>query len=536
LVTTFKTSTHVVLLDVVVTDKHGQPVTDLKGDEVTILEKGKPQKLASFSFVDSKVPLKGVAVPERALIPGVYYNGPEVEASKGPITVLLLDALNTSFIDQRIGRQQMLKYIDGHQGERLAIFGLTDALLLLQNFTDDQKKLHDTIEGKRVKQTPLHPAETPGSGGVSNFAVPGGLDAAGVNAFFGEFSILQGDTRARITLDALKALGNWLSGYPGRKKLIWIADSFPVQLDPGETARFTNANSYVQETKETATLLTDAQISVYTINAAGLSGHGAAFSTSNGGVNGGARTGPQMARAIGNANNSIAVGHATMNRFSEETGGLAFYNRNDLDKALGTSIVDGSSYYALSYSPEDKQWDGNYRKLDIKTSRPGIQLRFRKGYYALNPMRAAIESPAKVDREINSTLVSPLLASGVSFYGSAQPVPSQSPAGAPAHAEIKFLVETKNISFESLDDIQHCDLKFFVGVYSGNILVGHIEQSMVGNVKPETFAKMVKSGLVFHTMVSVPAEKVRLRLIVRDNRSGKIGALDVPYPNEVASK
>jgi hypothetical protein len=66
--------------------------------------------------------------------------------------------------------------------------------------------------------------------------------------------------------------------------------------------------------------------------------------------------------------------------------------------------------------------------------------------------------------------------------------------------------------------------------------VDHIEQSMVGNVKPETFTKMVKSGLVFHTMVSVPPEKVRLRLIVRDNRSGKIGALDVPYPNEVASK
>jgi hypothetical protein len=367
--------------------------------------------------------------------------------------------------------------------------------------------------------------------------VPGGLDAAGVNSFFEEFALKQRNDRTLITLQALKALGNWLSGYPGRKKLIWIAGSFPVQLDLGESSRFTSAMPFIQETKETATLLTDAQIAVYTINASGLNGNGAIYSASNGGVNGGggANVGPLHAKAINAVNNAIATSQATMNRFSEETGGLAFYGRNDLDKALGKSIADGSSYYALSYSPEDKRWDGNYRNLDIKTSRPGIQLRFRKGYYALNPMRSAYESPAKIDREINATLLSPLLASGVSFYGSAQQVPSQS-GGAPAHAEVKFLVETKNISFQSLDDIQHCDLHFFVGVYSGNTLVDHIEQSLVGNVKPETFAKMVKSGLVFHTTVIVPAEKVRLRLIVRDNRSGKIGALDVPYPNEVASK
>jgi VWFA-related protein len=158
-------------LDVVVTDKHDQPGTDLKPDEITIVEQGKPQKLASFSFVDGKVTLKGVAVPERALIPGVYYNGPEAEAAKGPITVLLLDALNTSFADRKSGRQQMLKYIDGHQGDRLAIFGLTDSLLLLQNFTSDQKKLHETIDLKGVRQAPMHPDETPDSGGVSSFAV-----------------------------------------------------------------------------------------------------------------------------------------------------------------------------------------------------------------------------------------------------------------------------------------------------------------------------------------------------------------------------
>src|SRR6266705_3584374 len=70
-VTTFKATTRVVLLDVIVTDKHGRLVTDLNRDDLTIVEQGKQQKIASFALVDSKNP---PAVAARPLSPGVYYN------------------------------------------------------------------------------------------------------------------------------------------------------------------------------------------------------------------------------------------------------------------------------------------------------------------------------------------------------------------------------------------------------------------------------------------------------------------------------
>jgi hypothetical protein len=305
----------------------------------------------------------------------------------------------------------------------------------------------------------------------------------------------------------------------------------------------------VEEVKETATLLTDAQISVYTIDASGVASTGSStFSASSSGLNaqGRVRSGPQLGAAIRSDNSAITASHETMSRFAEQTGGLAFYGRNDMDKALEASIADGSVYYAVSYSPDDKKWDGNFRKLEIKSNRPGLQLRYRHGYYALNPLRAAAQSSKKVDQEIKSALTSPLLASGISFYGSAQPTSveaqakaanEQSTAPGKHQAEVRFLVDTQQISFEPVEgNQQHCNLKFFVGVYSENKLFTYVEKTLDGNLKPETFANMAKSGMLFHANVEVPDGKVRLRLIVRDNRSGQIGALDVPYPNEIAAK
>ena len=81
----------VVLLDVVATDKRGQPVTDLKREDFTILEQGKPQPLASFNIMDvaKRTPLPAQAAM-RKLPPGVYSNLKEAVADEPQLTVLLL--------------------------------------------------------------------------------------------------------------------------------------------------------------------------------------------------------------------------------------------------------------------------------------------------------------------------------------------------------------------------------------------------------------------------------------------------------------
>ena len=74
-----------------------------------------------------------------------------------------------------------------------------------------------------------------------------------------------------------------------------------------------------------------------------------------------------------------------MESMAERTGGKTFINRNDIDIGIRTSIDDGSSYYTLDYYPENRQWDGKFRRIDLKVARPQIKLRNRQGYYALAP-------------------------------------------------------------------------------------------------------------------------------------------------------
>src|SRR5215469_11978391 len=101
-----RVSARLVLVDAVVSDKSGKRITDLKKDDFTVLENGKPQKLSAFSFEVPEAPSTKPPLP-----PNVFTNRPEYDMAKGPLTILLLDGLNTALADQGYARSQMLKYL-----------------------------------------------------------------------------------------------------------------------------------------------------------------------------------------------------------------------------------------------------------------------------------------------------------------------------------------------------------------------------------------------------------------------------------------
>src|SRR5258708_39706252 len=90
----FRTSTRLVQVNVVVHDSHGQPVSDLKKEDFTIDEQGKPQQIRFFSMASADGPTASSA----ALLPHVFSNV-FAEHADAPtsVTVVLLDLLNTSW-------------------------------------------------------------------------------------------------------------------------------------------------------------------------------------------------------------------------------------------------------------------------------------------------------------------------------------------------------------------------------------------------------------------------------------------------------
>src|ERR1700688_4190131 len=239
---TIRTNTRLVVVDVVVTHKNGEPMTGLKAENFILEENGKKQKV---SLVMAPGAATGGSAPA-ASPASILSNHPENVGPVGVPTVLLLDAANSQFKDQAYARSQMLKYVveQGQSGHPMAVLTLTDRLQVLQQFTSDPQVLLKAIKNIRPQEPILQSAGTAaeshgvtsgfdrGSGGGG--AVGSGLASA--QAAAQKFADIQVgynlERRTVITIEAMKALTRILGGLPGRKNVVWLTASLPFDLVP----------------------------------------------------------------------------------------------------------------------------------------------------------------------------------------------------------------------------------------------------------------------------------------------------------------
>lgn len=532
---TIKARTQVVLLDLVATDKQGRPVTDLKREDFTVLEQGKAQPFASFSLVDAakRAPLPAVAADK--LPAGVYSNLKDSIASEPQLTVVLLDALNTPWANQAYARDEMLKYLQTNQppGQHTAIYALTSRLLRLQDFTDDPEILRRVIRKFNGAESPVLPGvheDKREMDGMPAYVV------IAVRAFEEEQAADQMDRRVRMTMDALQTIARQLAGYAGRKKLIWISGSFPVTLQPGEYSGIISQRDYSTEMSATTTLLRDSQVSVYPVDAAGLVNAPVFDASTNGrGSNGHVMSGPQLGAQMLRDSTLANAARFAAQQIADETGGLAFYNRSDLDSAIMKSVADGAVYYAVSYSPENKNWDGKFRKIEVKVNRSGVQLRYRKGYYAKNSQKAIDVTALTASQEIGVAINTVLTSSSVQFFAGAElGHPKNATPDAVKTAQVLFLVDPRDVLFQEHDDKEHCSVRFVAAVFSGDKMLKGADKSVDCDLKRDDYDKIMKEGIRFEMPVETGEGQLRIRILVRDNLSGRMGSLDVPYPPAMA--
>ena len=321
-----------VLVDVVVTDAGKNPVHGLNAADFTLVENGHEQTIKTLE--EHKFAQAATLPSLPRLSPGVFTNYTPTPGS-GSLNILLLDALNTPMADQTFLHDQVLEYLkEARPGTRLAIFGLTTHLRLLQGFTSDPELLRAVLNGKqgRPKGSPLMANAVAGDApGADDPLMDLATETLGNSpternalANLQQFQAEQQSTlielRARYTLDAFNQLGRYLSGLPGRKNLIWFSGSFPINIAPDGDLKypFNIVASAEDEFRETTDLFTRSHVAVYPIDARGLM-----ISP----VNSVANSGSSLARnpnAFGKADAKFlaqtADEHATMERLAEATG------------------------------------------------------------------------------------------------------------------------------------------------------------------------------------------------------------------------
>lgn len=324
---TFRTTTRLVFLDVTVLDRKGHPVVKaLTKEDFTITESKRPQPIVSFDAPEAHVEAAD-----------------DNPTGQAPVTVFVLDLLNSRFEDFAYIRDQVRRYLTAQPARltsraELLVLG-NRSLEMLHGYTRSKENLLDALN----HLPPALPYKLNGS-------------------FAGE--------RFAQSIDALQQIALQNKGVPGRKNIVWVGHGAPSWLTMGLPSSIVDElQEYVHETTN---MLVDSRMTLFVIYPGLRVGGGFSISAAS-------------ASATTGDDDDPFAGDINFGVFVNETGGNLFYNRNDVAAEIGRSQTLGSEYYTLTYAPPDGPADGKFRRVRVTVRDPSLRVLTKAGYFAVEP-------------------------------------------------------------------------------------------------------------------------------------------------------
>jgi VWFA-related protein len=406
----FRTGINFVRVDVIVTDKNGNPVDDLKPGDFEVVEQNKPQKIETFKLIA----LNGGLIP-----------GPE-----GPPRQIRTDADEESEA-ARDDVRLFAFFMDDYHVRRETSMG---ARTQIARFVETQLGPSDMIGMMyplepigAVRMTRNHDAIVKG---IQQF-LGRKFDYTPKNEYEEKIAYYPTETvervRNQISMSAIKSLIVHMGGLKeGRKALILVSEgytnilppqmrdsnaSFPGSGNPSRGDPFAGAGSPLEERAQTFAgfdmeadlrdmwdLANKNNVAIYAVDPRGLA-------TNEFGID----------QNIGSSTDTTYLRSTmdTLRTLAFNTDGRAIVNRNDLTMGMKQIVRDTSAYYLLGYNSTSTATDGKFHEIKVKVNRPGVQVRARKGYWAYTAADAAralappkAEAPKAVDMAV-AAIVTP---------------------------------------------------------------------------------------------------------------------------------
>jgi VWFA-related protein len=312
-----------ITLDVVVTDRSGNPVPGLQQQDFTLLDGKQPQTISSFRAVD------GTSNP-----------------ADGPLqAIVLIDAINTTYQGVALQRDQLEKFLR-HAGGELP---LPTSLIMLTEKSGHQTAM--TQDGNVLADS-LNSAES-------------GLPTIARTApFFGAMERLQ------LSITALQRIIASEANQPGRKLLIWVGPGWPLLSDPSVSLGAKDQDTVFHAVVGISTTLREARVTLYNVDLQGLDQSvNRAFDYEE------FLKGVSSANKVQNANLALQV-------LAIQSGGRVLNMGNDIADLITRCLVDRKAFYTLSFDSPAAEHPNEYHNLRVKMGRPGLTARTRTGYYA----------------------------------------------------------------------------------------------------------------------------------------------------------
>jgi len=480
----FRSTTRLIQVTVIASDKDGNPVTDLRKEDFDLLEDGQRQNVAVF------IPDRDRIVIRPALPRNEFNNElPAANSARSGYTLILIDWRNSSMSRRINSHQQVLRLLQQvATSDLVALCVLDRDLRVVQDFTSDRgelvRRLSATFvglaEGPPKRSAAEDSSVAPVSHEVERNPIADRAEAINIG--------IQVRQRSLDTIAALEQVASYLRSAPGRKSMIWLTSGFPA------------APEFKAAINRMSQRFNDADIAVYPVDARGFIA-GAAV------------------RGFSSEADLAGINQAMMKEIADKTGGRAFYNDNDIENAMRGALDDARFSYTLGYYPANSKNDGAYRNLSVKTSRPGVTLRYRTGYAAENDS----EPKAAAQIDLQQVFGSPLDATALPLS---------------AHA-----VKANN----KLDVFLRIDPSILTlrqenGTRKGAVSVFYSFRPANANGKIQIFSELNKLELpeaqyvkllqlgprTFRKQIPIPEKAEALRLAVRDEGSGLVGSVTIP--------
>ena len=536
---TVKTNVDEVLLDLIVRDKKGKPVTDLKSEDISVLDNGAKQTITSFHLVSGSEALtsSGAKTPLDPL-------------RQIRLVTLAFEAMTEA--DQRkLARTAAIDLIKGDQGTNVyyAVVVINTRLFVLQQFTKDKDALtkaidratgglsgssftseSDAIQAElRRNLGGQNGADQPGNllsaaTQTASQAINNGSDALQAKLASVMLDMLRLDAAvaaqgARLTLSALRALVDGQRTIPGRKSVIYFTTGMYLspELDgPFRSLMSTaNRNNITFYSVDTRGVMTGAQTSGARSQLTGAARASATKMTKT--------SGAVTKEEVMASDNAEVSGRANVQEpvrdLAESTGGFLIGDSNDLRVPLRHVNEEISSYYEVFFNPGIQNYDGSFRKIAVSANRKDLVIHARNGYFALPPEARAggmeafevpllkVLSDAKSSDDVKFRSGAILLQPGAEGIAVAVlvevPLHELQPKPGPAKAALDV----------------HCSLVALVKDAKGEVV-----QKLARDRGFQVTADQLKLGNFLDKMtVTLPAGKYSLESAVMDRESGKIG-------------
>ena len=492
----FRSGTRLVEVDVVVRDKHG-PVAGLHGGRFLPLRlQVAGPRLQGKSPADRCLP-RGQRCGDAARASGYFVKAPGAVSNRtrsngepvSSATVVVIDQLNSPYALKGYERLRVAEFLKsiGDQN-RIALYSLGKDLHILQDFTDDPKKLMDAVAHID-------------SGDQLTFAQDDG------GAFAGAEAQAQGDMKRAINLDAIRAIVRHMEGVPGRKNLVWIGQGLSGVFNPPRgqppIARF---------------LLGQANIAVYPVMVRSLMGLSNIASSRRAPAPPGAFA-IQMQRANEDLGRSL--------------GGEGFGDAADALTAVRAAEEDAKNYYVLGFYPADADLDGATHQLTLEVSkkvakRPDLTLHYRQVYLAAKPgAQAPEEKPAVTD-----LFLSPLDATAIGLTATIEPDPS-----APGARQIRTTIDLADVHLERQEDRWIGTLEVSSRLESkenGVIMVTPaLTRTLALSFTDADLQARRASGLVMTQPLPKDERAGLAHIVVQDASTGAAGSVRIAIPSAI---